>query len=360
VSGADEATAVVVAPANGSFTVRLTIVDDAGREDSADVVMEPTSADKSVPEDAGDAACPTEIVIALPAIDVTAHPHVGEDLQKAISIGLDVAPSAPTDVSVSVNAPDVAVLSEDATQLGGDSLVLASIDDAASHTVFVQGLAQGTTKLTVSAEGYETRKLTVTVGPSGFVLAGGDISLVTTSANATVPVDAALLDATSLAYAETQPVRPGVSVDVPVTSSNASAGTIVTSPVTFDANTASVDASFDSAAAGTSTISIETPADFDTPSDMQSITASVSEPSGGSGGGGSNGGGGGGGAIDLLTLGALLSALARRRTTVRVVVAAASTLGFIGAPLTRARLTPSCPVRTARCRPRTAAGTPGS
>ena len=42
--GADTDTATVVAPAAGSFTVRLTVTDDAGREDAADVVVSATAA----------------------------------------------------------------------------------------------------------------------------------------------------------------------------------------------------------------------------------------------------------------------------------------------------------------------------
>jgi serine protease len=310
VSGANESVAVVQPPGSGSSTVRLTITDDAGREDTADVVMAPTSATTTAPADAGDAACPTDVVIAQPPIDVTASPHVGEDLQKSITVALGVAPSAPQDVTVTVDDGSVALGSDDATQLGADTLVVSSVDDAASHTLFVQGLAAGTATLTVSAEGFEPSTETITVDPSGFVLTGGNVAAETTGANEPVPVGAARLDAGTLAFAESQPVRPGVSADVTVTSSNAAAGTIVGSPVTFDANTSSVDAQFDPAAEGSSTIAVETPAGFDTPSTMQSVTATVTAPASGSGSG--SGGGGGGGALDLLTLGALLAAFARR------------------------------------------------
>ncbi len=45
----DPALAIVEVPANGSFTLRLTITDDAGRTDRADVVVTPTAATRSAP-----------------------------------------------------------------------------------------------------------------------------------------------------------------------------------------------------------------------------------------------------------------------------------------------------------------------
>ena len=43
ISGANTATATVTAPTSGSYTVRLTVTDDAGRQDAADVVVRPTA-----------------------------------------------------------------------------------------------------------------------------------------------------------------------------------------------------------------------------------------------------------------------------------------------------------------------------
>jgi hypothetical protein len=59
-------TATVVAPASGSFTLRLTVTDDAGRTDAADVVVGPNSATTGAPSAAAGPACPTPITIAVP------------------------------------------------------------------------------------------------------------------------------------------------------------------------------------------------------------------------------------------------------------------------------------------------------
>jgi serine protease len=54
-------TTSVNAPVTGSFTVRLTVTDDAGRQDSADVVINPTSTSTAAPATAGNNACPTDV-----------------------------------------------------------------------------------------------------------------------------------------------------------------------------------------------------------------------------------------------------------------------------------------------------------
>jgi serine protease len=63
-TAADPAVAVAEVPASGSFTLRLTITDDAGRADRADVVITPAAATRT-PGTAGSATCaPIEVAIA--------------------------------------------------------------------------------------------------------------------------------------------------------------------------------------------------------------------------------------------------------------------------------------------------------
>ena len=57
ISGASSAKASVTAPACGIGTVQLTVTDDAGRTDTADVIVRPSSASTSAPSQAGE-ACP--------------------------------------------------------------------------------------------------------------------------------------------------------------------------------------------------------------------------------------------------------------------------------------------------------------
>jgi len=55
--GANTATATVIAPTSGSITLRVTITDDQGRVDAAEVVVEPNRATSTAPASAGTTAC---------------------------------------------------------------------------------------------------------------------------------------------------------------------------------------------------------------------------------------------------------------------------------------------------------------
>jgi hypothetical protein len=293
----------VTAPATDSFTVRLTVTDDAGFQDTADIVVTPTSATTTAPADAQGVACPVAITIELPEIDVSGDLHVGEDLQTNVTVALAVAPLEPVDVTVTIASTSVALVSDDAASPGTGTVTFEDVSGTGTRTVVLQGVALGTTKLRASAPGYATKKVNATVDPSGFVIDGVNIDVAVTAANQDVTVESARLVADTLAFAAVQPLRAGLTVDVPVVSSNATVGVIANSPLTFDGTVSTLIAQFDPLAAGTTTISVDAPAGFDVPSDHDQITATVTGSS-------SNGGGGGGGALDLLTLLAGLGAAA--------------------------------------------------
>jgi serine protease len=298
--GDEPGTENVTAPATGSFTVHLTVTDDAGLQDTADIVVTPTNAGTDAPTEAQGVACPVAITIELPEINLTGDLHVGEDLQTNITIALSVAPLTPVDITVTVGATGTALVSESATSPGTKTVVLEDVADADVHTVVLQGIALGTTSLNLSAPDFATRSSTVTVDPSGFIIDGGAIDVLTTAANQAVTVDSARLEAGTLAFVAVQPLRAGLTVDVAVESSNATVGVIANSPLSFDGAVSSLVAQFDPLAAGTTTISVDAPAGFDLPSGQAQITATVT--------GESSGGGGGGGAVDAFSLFASLCA----------------------------------------------------
>jgi serine protease len=62
ITGASSMNATVIAPASGSLTLRLTVSDNLGRSDSAEVVIEPTRASSTAPVAAGNSACATPVV----------------------------------------------------------------------------------------------------------------------------------------------------------------------------------------------------------------------------------------------------------------------------------------------------------
>jgi hypothetical protein len=82
--GANTDTATVVAPASGSFTVRLTVTDDSGRQDSADVIVTATAAITSAPASAGSVACAVPIVaISLSPLAATVRAGGGTQVFSA-------------------------------------------------------------------------------------------------------------------------------------------------------------------------------------------------------------------------------------------------------------------------------------
>jgi hypothetical protein len=72
IQGADQSTAIVLAPASGSLTFRLTVTDDQGSIDSADVVVTPASATATSGAVSSAAACPVAIPAPTPLVVVAA------------------------------------------------------------------------------------------------------------------------------------------------------------------------------------------------------------------------------------------------------------------------------------------------
>jgi len=76
ISGANSNTAVVTAPSSGSMTVRLTVTDDAGAQDTANVTVSANAATTMAPATAGANACPSAIAIASPVAVTVSPAHV--------------------------------------------------------------------------------------------------------------------------------------------------------------------------------------------------------------------------------------------------------------------------------------------
>ena len=100
----------------------------------------------------------------------------------------------------------------------------------------------GSTTVTASAPGYANGLLPVTVSPSGFVFTGlgSPITVDAFAANQNYVMRLGILNDDG-SYFTFDSVRGGASIPVVVTSSNAAAGTIVNSPVTFTSNVSFVE-----------------------------------------------------------------------------------------------------------------------
>ena len=214
--------------------------------------------------------------------------QVGVDLQVSAQINFSVSPPTRRDVTVTSSNPAVATITTDPLVTGGSTLTFANapatLPSTAVGTIYIQGRSIGTTTLTVHADGYNDDTLTVTVHPSGFsyTLSTGNITTTTFSGNTSLTVQSMRLDPVTLNAANAQALRGGhAPVTLNVTSSNTTVGTIVGSPVVFNANESSKSIQFDPANGGTTTLAIPAPppTGFSTPSNLQQITATVTAPS---------------------------------------------------------------------------------
>ena len=130
----------------------------------------------------------------------------------------------------------------------------------------------------MSAPGYNNGTANITVYPSGFTFYGTpNFTTSSTSGPTAVTVYASSLNPGTLTANQIGlQLSPGNgNVSVPVISSNTSVGTIKTSPLIFVPGSSSVNASFQPVAAGSTTITIQTPANFSTPSQYTQITGTV-------------------------------------------------------------------------------------
>ncbi|MEN6521880.1 MAG: hypothetical protein ABFD46_12110 [Armatimonadota bacterium] len=221
------------------------------------------------------------ITATVTASSITAYDiSVGRDLQTSTSCYLQVAPPEPVDVTVTVDS-SVATVTTDPAVEGTASITFSSVGNSNSKVFYVQGRSLGTAKLTVSALGYNSVEKTITVNPSGFVIySPGNFSTTTFASNTSIDIRPVMLNASTLAYASPQNLRGGMAdITVPVSTSNTDVGVLTASSVTIGANINSAKTQFDPVGAGSATVSVGTPEGFTTPTNKQSITATVTASS---------------------------------------------------------------------------------
>src|SRR5262249_34127635 len=154
----------------------------------------------------------------------------------------------------------IATVSTSSTVAGGTSISFPNTSGQV-QTYFVQGIAPGTTTLTVHAPGYTDAIVTVTVFNSGFVLTKNSFTA-SVGSNTAVGIASAVLLPGTLDVFELQPLRPGVTVQVPIASSDTTIGTVV-SPISVTGSSGST--TFHAVAAGTTNLTLTTPAGYSTP-----------------------------------------------------------------------------------------------
>jgi hypothetical protein len=210
--------------------------------------------------------------VGLPGMTTNTNVNVGNGLQQSDTVALNTTPTSPVSVTITSNSTSIATLSTDPTIAGTSSVTFSSISSTTPN-FYIQGMSEGTTTLTVTATGYATTTINVTVGKSGFVVTSANFTAITGS-DTPVSMASELLDSNLNYTGIVQPVRPGLTVSVPMTSDNTAAGTITT-PVAFSGGQSSSSATFHAVAVGSAHVTVGTPTGFSTPTSRTSVTATV-------------------------------------------------------------------------------------
>jgi len=220
----------------------------------------------------------TAFVPSGPAITVGSA-TVGQNLQAPVVIQLAQAvPAGGITLTVASADPTRMLVAARETFAGSGSINLQIPEGVTSVTVIAQALAgSGTVGLNASAPGYSPGSGTITLAPSGFVFVGpgGPVANFNSDQGVAtpIPVSAARLDASGN-FAAIQQVRAGFSVAVNLSSSDTNVGTI-SSPVTFNGPSDTLQATFTAVNPGGTTLTIATPSGFTTPGSNTSVQAQV-------------------------------------------------------------------------------------
>lgn len=213
---------------------------------------------------------------AMSISDVT----VGQNLEVSESSSLaQPAPAGGVTVTVTSADPSLVLVATSATAAGTPILQLSV--PAGSSTIpafFVQSLGgTGTVGITAAAPGFTAQMANVTLAPAALFFLNGNISTTTLSTNTTLTVTSALIAANG-GRGPAQAVRGGAGVDVAVSTSNPTVGTITVSPVHVSGGATSGTTAFHPVGTGSATLAISEPSGFSTPTVGASITATVTSP----------------------------------------------------------------------------------
>ncbi len=203
---------------------------------------------------------------------------VGVNLQKPITITLSPTPLTDTNITITSSSPGLVLMGTSAN--AGAAQISATVTaGTGSLSTFVKALASsGTATITCSVQGYADATGTVTLANAGFVIAAnGNIggSVTTAPNNSTLLTVSSYLLNASGQFVESQQVRPGANVQVPISSSNLAVGDVPASVVTIPAGSDNTTISYTPTATGATTISVQSQFPFSTPVSGSAIAFNV-------------------------------------------------------------------------------------
>ena len=210
---------------------------------------------------------------------------VGNNLQTTAQVALiGTAPPEGLSITLTSNNASQFLLSKTPTGSGSASIIVTVLPSLSVSPVFyVQGLANsGGGTYTAVAPGFGSSTGTVTLAPSGFVIAGpfgfGQPTFFTTtgSGSQTFTVYSVLLDS-SLNFVSQMALAPGASANVTVNSSSGLVASI-TSPVAIPGGSVSGTATLQPLNSGITNVSVVQPSGFSVPTQGTSIAVTISTP----------------------------------------------------------------------------------
>jgi len=235
------------------------------------------------------------VTVRIPGIGITDQFCVGQNLQipGTISLG-QIAPPGGVAVTLTSSNPNL-LLSKKGTEVGSGTITLDIPAGRLNGTYFIQSLANtGTFTYSASAPGYTSRTATIQLTPSGVVVIGpltfpegqllnkdgprehGFLTSLAAGKPTVLEIYTVQLDPVSLRGADitVQALRAGMSITVPLDSSDPSVGT-VDKEVTITGGSNAANATFMPLALGTTNISVTTPKGFTKGSNDTSLKAIV-------------------------------------------------------------------------------------
>lgn len=216
---------------------------------------------------------------------IPANVTVGESLEVIANITLgDAAPPGGLEITLTSSDPARLKFSRAPEDTGSASLTLkVPAGYRGSPDYYIQGFGKsGKVSYSVSAPGFDTGTGTVTLAPSGLILARSGMgipSLLTTtgSVKTELLLYTALLDP-DLNFVHPQPLAPGRAVSVQVTSSNPKVGAVSPAAISLAGGSASATVAFQPLTAGETELSVNVPPGFSAPAQFAKVTATVMAP----------------------------------------------------------------------------------
>ena len=167
IQNANTAAATIVAPASGSITIQVTVTDDAGSTDTAQVVVSPTGASTSAPSSANNGTCPaTPVTVSLTpstasltagatqaftatltnTTNTTVTWQVNGTTGGSASVGTITSTglyTAPSSVSSTLTVTVTAVSAADASRKGSAQVTITAGSPSSSNSVMSTGGSSG-------------------------------------------------------------------------------------------------------------------------------------------------------------------------------------------------------------------------